>query len=450
VGKNYVGRHEKPRENEETSRHIKKSSKALPDISIKAAAGKHSDKSAGRHSSIRKDKNGGLHDESPAPEKSAGKEVSGSGRKKSRTAKPEKPVSSGKRLTLIIVAGVLAIIIAIIVSVLGFINSKLNKLDYNDGKLQSTEGIELTEEDRVDIDITGLEIVDELPPLSDLEIIDDDGVINILILGTDERDFEFSDVSRADAIMLMSLNTEDYTIKLVSIERALGVPVLEGENKGQVDLISHCFRWGGADLMMTEIEGCFRVKVDRYVRINLNAFIKIIDVLGGVDIELTETEAWYINTVARGGSVGGYLHHGFYTGDAESEVTEMKPGVNHMSGVMALSYARLRGIDDDWHRIERQRNVVQACVYALKGADLGTLNKLCDEILPLVRTNFTKKEIAALLLKAPGFIGVEIEQMTIPAEGTYNAMYGAGSGDTVYAPIFEENALILRKFFYGE
>ena len=325
----------------------------------------------------------------------------------------------------------------------------MDRLNYDDGKFELAGSVDevrkqLLEESGLDEEILGS--VDDIE-MSDLEIIDNEGIINVLLLGTDERDFEFSDYARSDAILLLSLDLNKKTIKLVSIERGLTVPyVLEDGSRG-VDLITHCFNYGGADLMMREVEDCLRVRVDRYVRVNLNAFIKVIDVLGGVDIELTEKEATHLNALVL--NTNGESTHLYY-GDNEKDFrTDLVEGKNHLNGTMALAYARLRSIDSNWERIVRQRNVISGCLNSLRNANLGTLNNLCDEILPLVKTNFTKKEITQLMLQAPGFISADIEQMTIPAEGTFNKKVGAG-GLNVYAPIFRDNAIILQEFFYGE
>ena len=368
------------------------------------------------------------------------------------TEKPMGKVNSvfAGRKGLLLTGAILIVIIGVIAAGILFINGKLNKLDYHDGKLEEPFSGELTEEDLFEVDTSGLEMVDDLEPLPELDIIEDSGVINILLLGTDERDSEFSDSARSDAILILSLNINDNTAKLVSVERGLGVPIIEGDHEGENDLITHCFRWGGADLVMKELQACLRIKLERYVRVNLNSFIKIVDTIGGIDLELTDGEAWYINQVAMGNPVGGYKNHGYYRPEnGLYEWPDLHEGVNHLNGTEALSFARIRYLDSDWQRIERQRKVIQACVNQIKDSDISTLNELLNEILPMVRTNFTKAELAALMLEAPGFLGVQFEQMTIPAPGTYNAAKGI-SGSTMYAPIFEENAKILQEFFYGK
>jgi LCP family protein required for cell wall assembly len=270
--------------------------------------------------------------------------------------------------------------------------------------------------------------------LTDMDIFSDNDVFNVLLLGTDERRHNFATNARADSIMILSIDKENKDMKLVSIQRGMGVPILEGQYKGQYDWITHCFRYGGAELMLKEIRECLRVDVDRYVRVNFDSFAEIIDAVGGVDIELTALEAQGLNGEVR---TNAYAKHKMYE------------GVNHLDGYDALQYSRLRYIDSDWKRIQRQRNVIQAVVHKAQGLSLIELNDVANTILPLINTNLTKTEILDLVLFAPNIIGADIEQMSIPQKGTYGGMIGMG-GRNLYAVDFEANATILREFLYEE
>lgn len=232
--------------------------------------------------------------------------------------------------------------------------------------------------------------------------------------------------------MILSLDLENHTIKLVSIERGIGVPV-PGRND---DWITHTFRYGGAALTMQTVRDCFKVDVDRYVRVNLQAFEEGIDAIGGVDLTLTQAEADYINNLRKMYSFS-YLQEA-YAGD------------NHLGGATALHYARMRKIDSDWKRIERQRAVIQAAINQVKTLGLDELNQLVNTILPMIRTNLTKYEITKLLIELPEFIatGANLDQMTIPTWETCWNSVGV-DGRKLIGVDFEENARILKEFFYG-
>lgn len=304
-----------------------------------------------------------------------------------------------------------------------FVNSKLSLIDYSDGSVETAAPAD-SDEEEISVDLSGLEMKDP-SSLPQGETQAEDDILNVLILGTDERTVEFSS-ARADSIILLSLNLKENTAKLVSLERGMGVPILEGEYQGEYDWLTHCFRYGGASLMLKEVQTCFNVDVSHYVRVNFTSVKNIVDILGGIDVELTAAEA---NHLSGGG-------------------TSLTVGMNHLNGETALSYARLRSIDSDWNRVKRQRAVIQACMNSIRGADVKTLNELCDAILPYVQTNFTKLEILQLMAQLPGFLGVQFEQMTIPAEGTYGGMIGL-QGRSLFAVDFETNAKILNDFLYG-
>lgn len=350
---------------------------------------------------------------------------------------------SGKTL---IVAGIVLAVLLVFLTLVLFINSKLELINYSDGKY-SGSGV-VSEEQRTEIDTSNLEKWDT-PKESNLELADEEGVFNILLLGTDGLELEYVDDARADSIILLSLGLDDKSVKLSSFQRGIGAPIQAGEFKGQYDLITHIFAHGGADMMMQDIRECFRINVERYVRVNFTALINVIDVVGGIDVELTEKEVWYLNQIREGKSVHPYVNHGFIRGDGSSTDYPFVTGKNHLTGSMALAYARLRAIDDDWHRIQRQRTVLQAIADTLQNADIATLNKLANEILPLVQTNLKKSEIAELMLQTPGFIGAEFEQLSLPEEGSYGGMTGIYQQEML-AVDFDHNSKLLHEFVYGD
>ncbi len=309
-----------------------------------------------------------------------------------------------------------------------FINEKLNRLTYDkDNSIIINSDIEDSGEEA---DTSNLPSGSNRVNIPEGEARKNKDVFNILLLGTDERTKQFNTNARADAIMLLSLNLKEGTAKLVSLERGVGVPI-EGRN---IDLLTHTFRYGGAELTLKTVRDCFKVDVDKYVRVNFNIFEQIIDAIGGVDINLTEMECKALN---------GEVYSNSWTNQ------KVYPGINHLDGHDTLEYARQRFIDDDWHRIVRQRNVIQAVVNQTKNLTVSEINKVADTVLPLVMTNLDKREIASLILHAPKFLGVKIEQMTIPAQGTFWGATGV-DGRKYIGVDFEKNACILQEFFYKD
>lgn len=337
--------------------------------------------------------------------------------------------------------GLLIVLVALCLCC-SYVWSKLGLIQYDDGtsSSQNTAPQEETvsEEDNIlqEDDIADLTEVETKPVLPDSPIWKDSDILNILLIGTDERSDSFSENARSDSMILVSINKATKQVKLVSLERAIGVPVLEGQYEGQYDWLTHIFRYGGADLLMKTVQTCFLVDVDHYVRINFHTVINAIDALGGIDIELTQAEADFLNDPNE-------TH--MWLGRDRRTVTA---GLNHLDGVTTLTYARIRKIDSDWSRVQRQRKVVIAVMDQLSASGLAGLDELADQVLPLVQTNFTQIELAELILYAPAFVNSTVEQMTIPQAGTYGVMSGMG-GRTLYAIDFEENAKILQDMIYG-
>ena len=353
---------------------------------------------------------------------------------------------------------ILLIVIIVLAALAGlatlYVNGKLDLLHYNDGSVDSMGTID-AEEDQ-DLDASGLVHSDDEMAMPEGSPFSDDDVLNILLIGTDERTeavndadafthlnqldgtkdtTEFSEDARADSLILVSLDIKDHVIRLVSIERGLGVPILLDGYEGEYDWITHTFRYGGAKLTMDTVEDCFNVQVDHYVRINFNSFVQIVDAVGGVDIDITEMEAKALNWEVPSNSM--------------LIVNHVDPGLNHFDGYTALQYARLRKIDNDWHRIERQRTVIQAVLDQIKNASVTELDNLLNTMLPLVQTNFTKTEIAALLVQLPGFLGCDVEQLSMPLQGTYGVRTGMDDR-LMYDPDWYVNTTALQDFLYND
>ena len=161
--------------------------------------------------------------------------------------------------------------------------------------------------------------------------------------------------------------------------------------------------------------------------INFNIFVYAIDTLGGVTVNFDEKEA----EVFRNGGM-----------------TNAVVGDNHLNGEQALSYARLRYIDSDWVRIQRQREIVLSVLESCRGRSLEELDSLVNSLLPLVQTNIPESKVAEFMMLLPRMRKAETQQMTIPVEGSYGHMLGMGDR-SMFAVDFETNSQILQDFLYG-
>ncbi len=342
-----------------------------------------------------------------------------------------------RRAAIILLVVLTLVVVVPVCIVYGYYHSKIQLLDFDDGTLE-VEGVISESDSEVIADANameqataGLEQAEVIEAQG--EVYDSEDVFNVLFIGTDERTHRFSDNARGDSCMLFSINKQTMKVHLVSFERGMGMPILSGQYEGEYDWLTHTFRYGGADLMMREIQECFKLDVDHYVRVNFYTFEKIIDAVGGVDITLTEREAMGLNGELDTNAITKHRVHA---------------GLNHLDGYDALQYSRIRYIDTDWQRIGRQRNVIEAVIGKTKTLGLSDLNALLDTVLPLVRTNLTEADITELLLLAPKLPQVTVEQMTIPVEGTFGGMNGLGDR-SMYAVDFEKNSQILKDALYG-
>lgn len=365
-------------------------------------------------------------------------------------------VSLGKKIFRVVLV-ILLVLVILIGAVAAFVWSKLGKITYDDGSLKETVSaiapttaeLEVDPTDAVDatgdngevtatettpletepaqsLDMTGLDMTDA-PAYSSGELFKDEDVMNILVVGTDERTEGFVNNCRGDLNILISINKSEGTVKLVSFSRGIAIKMLDGPYAGQYEWLTNAHRWASKEAILQAMEEAFKIECDRYVRVNFNTVRKVVDAIGGIDIEMTQAEADEMNAHRR---------------------QEFFEGVNHLHGGYALDYARLRAVDDDWGRIARQRKVILAAVEKLKGSSFSTLNDLCDMVLPLIQTNLTKLEIAELILYSPKFLQSEFDQMTIPIANSYGGMT-VMSGVGGWALNYEKNNAALHEFLFG-
>ena len=346
---------------------------------------------------------------------------------------------------------VLVVILVLCCVLYGYFHSKYVLMDISDGDFSSTE---ITEDDKEQDELENEELeerqesgeLEEMEAIeSTAEVAEDEDVFNILLIGTDDRTQEFSENARGDTCILLSINRETEEINLVSFERAIGVKIPYGEYEGQWDWLTHTFWYGGPSMMMNVIQENFKVDVTKYIRVNIYTFMELVDAVGGVDIEMTEAEVDNINhpegTFTEGNIKGMHV---------EDEVQQdLVVGVNHLNGATAMLYARLRSIDDDWHRVVRQRNVILAAVKSMKSMSITELDAMLNSVLPLVQTNLSEADIASLIPDVPTFLEMDFGSITFPLSNTYGLMDGM-SGRRVLALDFETNAQELQNLLYGE
>lgn len=226
------------------------------------------------------------------------------------------------------------------------------------------------------------------------EIWYSDDVINILLMGIDQggRNYPYG---RSDAMIVVSINKKTKDIKLVSFARAAYVAINGYANTR----LNHAHGYGGPALAMDTIEKNYKIRIDNYISTTFEAFQQLIDCLGGVDIGLTQAEV-NDETMQYVLSLQGY--------------TDLVPGTYTLNGYSALNYVRLRKIDSDKERTQRQRNVLTALASKAGSMNVAELNSALNEILPYITTDLTKTEIIGQMMNVPSYLSGNIEQYVLP------------------------------------
>lgn len=216
------------------------------------------------------------------------------------------------------------------------------------------------------------------------------GVDNILIFGVDTHSYS----GRADAIILLSINHNTKTINIVSLMRAMYVRI--GLANREWGLLNAAYSYGGANLAVRTVERNFGIPIKGFAAVNFSSFPRIIDALGGVTITLTQREADYMG---------------------------MRPGTHRLDGKRALYYARIRKIDSDFQRNQRQRNIINSILGEMASQSGTAAYKAATVILANTYTNL---DLNSYLLKAPSYLSYRRRQLQLPASGEMAMRYVGG------------------------
>jgi len=161
------------------------------------------------------------------------------------------------------------------------------------------------------------------------------------------------------------------------------------------------YAFGGMKVLNETLKKNYGVLVDGNVKVDFVGFQKVIDMLGGVEITLTEAEAEYMNA-----------NHGY-------TFTE---GTRRLTGSQALNYVRIRKLDSDYKRAERQRKVINSLIKEFKNLSVSEMLSVMDDLLPLVSTNMSKNTLVSYAKKLfPMLSSAQLNTLRIPVDGTFEA-----------------------------
>lgn len=259
--------------------------------------------------------------------------------------------------------------------------------------------------------------------------------VNILLLGGDSRSTK--GYARTDCMMIVSFNREESLMKLTSIMRDTWVK-MPGMNKSNKINAANVF--GGPELSVQTVNEYFGTDIEDYVLINMNDLVDIIDIIGGIDIEIESREVSQVNKNARDSMsfIRGY--------EGASQISGS--GMQHLNGLLATAYARNRYSDNDYYRVMRQQKVILAIAQKLQDMDVDELMSKVDAIRGHINTSMDDDELKDIATAGMVVEIADVEQFRIPADGTFQS--GMFNGIWMIRPDFEENAELLHDFIYGQ
>ena len=325
-----------------------------------------------------------------------------------------------KRIGLISLCSVLALILIVGIFVTAYVDHLLGLIKpppivEGSGPIQTTEYVPPTLPSGFTDPTVDPSTVTDPPVVEEDKIISSEKypeIINIMLVGQDRRPGE-NYLTRSDAMILCTFNTKDKTITMTSFMRDLYVKIPGiGGNK-----MNAAYQFGGMKLLRQTMLDNFGVYVDAFVEVDFSGFEKVVEILGGVDINLTQAEADHLN---------------------ENNGWNLSAGMNHLDGKQALEYSRIRYVGNaDFGRTERQRNVINSIINGCKSMSWIKADEMLKKILPLVATDMTDGQIVDYALTLFPLLTGNIESQRIPIDGSYTLEW-VGALDVVL-PNYEIN-----------
>lgn len=335
----------------------------------------------------------------------------------------DRGVSPGvKRVLLIVLSVVLFLTLVVLIMGTAYMERMLNLINKkpDDSTISREEYEQFQKEQATEptsfigetIDPNDVEL-----ELNDQPVENREHIINIMLVGQDRRPGEGR--TRSDVMILCTINKATKELTMTSFMRDLYVSVPGyGEDK-----MNHAYAYGGMKLLDKTMAENFGVSVDGNVEVDFEGFKDVIDLMGGVDIYLSNAEANYM------------LSHGY----------NVFNGTNHLDGEAALFYTRNRSVGNgDFSRTQRQRKVLNALFQKCKGMNLAQLQNLMEAVLPMITTDLSNREILDYLVDIVPLLGdMKVNDNRIPADDSFK--YASIRGMSVLLPDLEANRVILKE-----
>ena len=283
------------------------------------------------------------------------------------------------------------------------------------------------------------------------EVISTQNVTTFMLVGQDNREGEAEEQHKlSDSMIMCTINRETKTLTMTSILRDCYVPLPayagHGAGRNRINVCYHLgSQWtgsskGGMEMLALCVEQNFGIPIDHTIEVGFNSFEKIINLMGGVEIDLTEAEAKYMTD-----KIG-------YVGD-------MEPGVQMLDGLEALAYARIRKIDadGDFSRTNRQRTIINSLLKKCVKINLWDLHKLATQILPLITTDMSTDEMSNYIWEfLPMLKDLTIVSQQIPLDKevlgawSYKGVEKEGIGNVMEVNTWSHKQFLQKQLGYAD
>lgn len=341
-------------------------------------------------------------------------------KKKNLTDRQKRVRRRRRRSTLSRVMFALEIIVLVVLMGGLFVYAKLGKLNH-----------ETINEEEIDVN----ESVTENQVMK--------GYTTIALVGIDSRDDKLKSDWNSDTMIIASINNDTKKVKLVSVYRDTYLCLGEDEDgNNSYGLANSAYCTGGAKKMINMLNKNLDMNISDFVTVNFQAVAETVELLGGIDVEMKKEEVVHLNSYC--------VETSEVTGMDYTPLEEIE-GVQHLNGVQAVAYARIRKTSgNDFRRAARQREVIYKIVEKAKNSSIATLNTVLDKIFPMIYTSLTEKEILSMGMN---MLSYDIEDQTgFPFDHLYgDTVKEAMDGVDCVLPItLESNVIKLHEFLYPE
>ena len=271
------------------------------------------------------------------------------------------------------------------------------------------------------------------PNITNQKMEEMSGYWTVALFGVDSRTNAVGKGNNADVIIICNIDQGTGAIKLVSVFRDTYLNI---SDQGLYNKINQAYFRGGPEQAVEALNRNLDLQIDDFATFNWKAVVDAVNILGGVDVELSKAEFYYINS---------YITEtvkatGVYSTHLKSA------GMNHLDGVQAVAYARLRKMDTDYARTERQREIIEKCFQKLKKSDFAVVNNVMEVVFPQILSSVTIDDIIPAAKNLTKY--TIADTMGFPSARTDGNM--GKKGACVIPQTLESNVTLLHQFLFGD